>query len=112
MVEAICGGMGVIGVVLIARPPWIFGSGETVSPGRTLGFVMMAVNTLGAAVIFVIMRYIGSRANALFSVSYFGWITSITMAGVMLVVPTQRAPIASIDGLALIYLAAVRISHQ
>jgi drug/metabolite transporter (DMT)-like permease len=108
LIEASCGGAGIIGVVFITRPPFVFGSDAVPHPGRALGFFVMAVNTVGAAVIFVIMRFIGNRADALFSVSYFGWIASSMMACVMLAVPHQRASLASMDAIAVAYLAAVR----
>lgn len=108
LVEAACGGLSIIGVLFITKPPLLFNSSQQESrPYRTLSYIMMTVVVLLAAGIFVITRYIGTRVNVLFFTSYLGWVGCATMSVVMLVLPSQRPPLASLDGQVVVYLVAV-----
>ncbi|KAK4046382.1 hypothetical protein OIV83_006105 [Microbotryomycetes sp. JL201] len=79
--EATTGFVSLFGVVLIAKPTFLFGSKDDVGiePGskpvtaeeRAMAVGIALLGTLGAAGAYLIIRAIGKRANALHSISYF-----------------------------------------
>ncbi|KAF8342493.1 integral membrane protein DUF6 [Amanita rubescens] len=103
--EAVAGIISLLGVVLIARPPFIFGSNghneEKDEHGVTIGHRMIAVcvsliSTLGFTSGFITIRAIGKRAHPLHNMAYLSFPSAIICAaGIILtrtpvVVPTER----------------------
>ncbi|KAM0793653.1 hypothetical protein ACM66B_001084 [Microbotryomycetes sp. NB124-2] len=77
--EATTGFVSLLGVILIAKPTFLFGSRTQADPGatpvtpeeRAMAVGVALLGTLGAAGAYLIIRAIGKRANALHSISYF-----------------------------------------
>jgi drug/metabolite transporter (DMT)-like permease len=110
LVEASCGLVSLVGVVCVVHPPTIFGSAAARPADQAIGFVFVTGGTVAGAVVFVIIRHIGKRADALFSVSYFGYMAALAMGFLMLVEPSQRVDLDQLSLSALFYLVGVRIS--
>lgn len=98
--ELIAGLVALLGVVIIAHPPWLFGevhdglqpkkpSGiDKVSPAqRFLAIVVSIVGVAGAAGAYTMIRVIGNRAHALMSVNYFALLATIGSTVALLVIP-------------------------
>lgn len=101
--EKIGGLISLIGVILIARPTFIFHSGTPhntvvsitpteppyVSPHqRTLAVAMALVGVLGAAGAYTTIRVIGQRAHPLISVNYFAALTTVCSLIGLLTIPS------------------------
>ena len=101
--EKIGGLISLIGVILIARPTFIFYSGTAhntavsipsvrppyVSPHqRTLAVAMALVGVLGAATAYTTIRVIGQRAHPLISVTYFAALTTVFSLIGLLTIPS------------------------
>lgn len=82
--ELVAGLVALLGVIIIAHPPWLFGrvddelgpkkpSGiDKVSPAqRFLAIVVAVLGVAGASGAYTTIRIIGDRAHALMSVNYF-----------------------------------------
>ena len=89
-----------IGVVLIIRPPFLFGvETDTSIPGdnqtvetkdslkRTIATLVALFGTIGTSFVFIIIRFIGNRAHAIMSVSYFSLCTLIISLLGILILP-------------------------
>ena len=79
LLEGICGGISVVGVLLVTRPHFLFGASDdgdpdTASVDRALGFTQVGIATFLAALIFVLLRFLRGRTNPLFFVSYSGMV--------------------------------------
>jgi drug/metabolite transporter (DMT)-like permease len=98
--ELIAGLVALIGVVIIAHPPWIFGevhddlrpkkpSGiDHVSPAqRIIAIAVSILGVAGASGAYTTIRVIGDRAHALMSVNYFALLATIGSAIALLVIP-------------------------
>lgn len=109
--EGICGGVSIIGVLFVIRPPLLFGSQvETSDTGtltQALGFFQAGIGTLLGAIVFVVLRHCRGRVNALFFVSYFGIVTTPLMAFVMWYDEEQRPDWSTFDLPVLLYLAGL-----
>jgi len=101
--EKVGGLISLIGVVLIARPTFIFHSGTAhntfvsitpakppyVSPHqRALAVSIALVGVLGAAGAFSVIRVIGQRAHPLLSVTYFAALTVVCSLIGLLTIPS------------------------
>jgi drug/metabolite transporter (DMT)-like permease len=75
--ELAAGGLSLVGVVLIARPPFLFGSTSsadddgTTPAQRMLGVTIGLVGVIGATGAYVSIRAIGKRASAMHSIASF-----------------------------------------
>jgi drug/metabolite transporter (DMT)-like permease len=103
--EALSGLIALIGVLLIARPAFIFGHEPVVDPlgittlffgspdaelspiQRTLAVLAALLITVAAAIAYATIRVIGPRAHSLVSVNYFAVLATIGSAVVILVHP-------------------------
>lgn len=98
--EAICGLLSLGGVILIAKPNFIFGKeSESETSGdegiessstelRLLATGVGLVGVMGASGVYVVLRKIGKRAHPLLSVSYFALTTCIVTFVSLLVIPS------------------------
>ncbi|KAF2796781.1 hypothetical protein K505DRAFT_415506 [Melanomma pulvis-pyrius CBS 109.77] len=98
--ELIAGLVALVGVIIIAHPPWIFGEvNDEIHPNRksevdevtpTQRFVAIVVSVLGvlgASGAYTTIRVIGDRAHALMSVNYFALLATASSAIALLVIP-------------------------
>jgi drug/metabolite transporter (DMT)-like permease len=98
--EFIAGLVALIGVVIIAHPPWLFGevndelrpkkpSGiDKVTPAqRFIAIVVSIIGVAGASGAYTTIRVIGNRAHALMSVNYFALLATIGSTVALLVIP-------------------------
>lgn len=108
-IEAICGLVSLLGVTCVTRPPFIFGGDATESSPPLIGFALAMSGTFLGAVVFIIVRHIGDRADALFFVLYHGYMAAIVMAILMMFDSAQRIPVARISGPVILYLLGVCI---
>jgi drug/metabolite transporter (DMT)-like permease len=75
--ELVAGGLSLVGVVLIARPPFLFGftsytyDDGTIPAKRMLGVAIGLVGVVGATGAFLSIRAIGKRASAMHSNAFF-----------------------------------------
>ncbi|SCU89152.1 LAME_0E02388g1_1 [Lachancea meyersii CBS 8951] len=86
-VEATGALVSLLGVILIVRPTFLFGSPglqqgndavESNDPrDRLVATLVALLGVLGASNVYIIIRYIGNRAHAIMSVSYFALIACI-----------------------------------
>lgn len=99
LVEAVCGIVSLGGVVLIAKPNFIFGNTSETLPAdesiessstekRLLATGVGLVGVCGASFVYIILRKIGKRAHPLLSVSYFALTCVIVTFGLLLVLPS------------------------
>lgn len=99
LVEGICGIVSLAGVLLIAKPQFIFGSeadNESTNDSiessstekRLLATGVGLFGTVGASLVFIILRKIGNEAHSLLSVSYFALSTVIVCVIAILVTPS------------------------
>jgi drug/metabolite transporter (DMT)-like permease len=92
--ELIAGLVALIGVIIIAHPPWLFGevhddlhpqkpSGiDKVTPTqRFIAIVVSILGVAGASGAYTTIRVIGNRAHALMSVNYFALLATIPGIG-------------------------------
>lgn len=98
--EAICGLLSLGGVLLIAKPNFLFGKeSESETAGddgvessstelRLLASGVGLVGVMGASGVYIILRKIGKRAHPLLSVSYFALSTCIVTFVSLLVIPS------------------------
>ncbi|CCK72133.1 DMT family transporter KNAG_0J00500 [Huiozyma naganishii CBS 8797] len=93
--------VSLIGVVLIVRPPFLFGpatfdpdsdqSVESRNPRERLLATLVAVwGTVGMGSVYIIIRHIGDRAHAIMNVSYFSLVTFVVSIVGILVIPSMR----------------------
>lgn len=87
-VEALGSLISLLGVVLIVRPSFLFGTPELTDSSsqivessdpksRLIATLVGLWGVLGMSCVYIIIRYIGKRAHAIMSVSYFSLITAI-----------------------------------
>ncbi|CDK27580.1 unnamed protein product [Kuraishia capsulata CBS 1993] len=97
-VEAIGGLISFSGVLLIARPEFLFhgrfdsakGDNETHDPAkRLLATGVALVGVLGASGAMISIRYIGKRAHPLLTVSYFALICCVVSCTAILAIPSM-----------------------
>ncbi|KAG0704049.1 drug/metabolite transporter superfamily [Suillus ampliporus] len=105
--QAVAGVCSLLGVIFIARPPFIFGSTPVIPDGRHLpeGNPVQRLAGVGASMISVLgntgaytsMRAIGKRAHPMHFMTFFSlWCTIIALLGIFVlnvpvVYPTPRA---------------------
>lgn len=99
ILEAVCSLFSLGGVVLIAKPTFIFGSAsDTESNGdesvessssekRILATIVGLVGVCGASCVYIILRKIGMHAHPLLSVSYFALTCCVVTFFAILVLP-------------------------
>lgn len=100
VLEGVCAVLSLAGVVLIAKPDFLFGTeGEAEVPEsdsaessssnlRLLATATGLIGVCGASGVYVVLRKIGKLAHPLISVSYFALMTCIITFFVTLVVPS------------------------
>lgn len=89
-----------IGVIIIAHPPWLFGkvdddllpkkpSGvDKVTPTqRFIAIVVSVLGVAGASGAYTLIRVIGDRAHALMSVNYFSLLATVCSMVALLAIP-------------------------
>ncbi|KAL6452754.1 hypothetical protein SBY92_000094 [Candida maltosa Xu316] len=99
ILEAICSIFSLAGVLLIAKPSFIFGNesakesngDESVesssSEKRILATIVGLVGVCGAACVYIVLRKIGMHAHPLLSVSYFALTCCVVTFVAILVIP-------------------------
>ncbi|KAI2634511.1 DUF6-domain-containing protein [Xylaria nigripes] len=89
--EALCGLISLGGVLLIARPSFIFGSVSSTpsvdSTQRAFAILCSILGTFAAATSYGVIRMIGKRVHSLISVNYFAMISTIGSATIILIHP-------------------------
>ncbi|SCW01699.1 LAFE_0E05358g1_1 [Lachancea fermentati] len=95
VIEAVGGLISLFGVILIVRPTFLFGpvvssegsSAESSNPhDRLIATLVALFGTLNASNVWIVIRYIGRRAHAIMSVTYFSFITFIiSLLGILLI---------------------------
>lgn len=98
--ELVAGLVALIGVIIIAHPPWLFGeihdelhpqkpSGiDKVSPAqRFVAIVVSILGVAGASGAYTTIRIIGDRAHALMSVNYFALLATVGSTIALLTIP-------------------------
>ena len=98
--ELLAGLVALIGVIIIAHPPWLFGEvHDDLHPKKPTGidkvtptqrFIAIVVSVLGvagASGAYTMIRVIGDRAHALMSVNYFALLATVGSAVALLVIP-------------------------
>lgn len=98
--ELIAGLVALIGVVIIAHPPWLFGDVndelhpkkptdiDKVTPAqRFIAIVVSVLGVAGASGAYTMIRVIGDRAHALMSVNYFALLATVGSTVALLVIP-------------------------
>lgn len=97
-----------VGVVLIVRPPFLFGSlayanddtaelTESFDPAessdprdRLIASLVALMGAFGAGSVYVVIRYIGQKAHAIMAVSYFSLVTLVVSTIGVLVIPSMQ----------------------
>jgi drug/metabolite transporter (DMT)-like permease len=98
--ELVAGLVALIGVIIIAHPPWLFGDVhdelrpksstgiDKVTPAqRFVAIVVSIVGVAGASGAYTTIRVIGDRAHALMSVSYFALLATLGSALALVAIP-------------------------
>ncbi|EGV66849.1 hypothetical protein CANTEDRAFT_112347 [Yamadazyma tenuis ATCC 10573] len=101
LVEAMCGLVSLCGVMLIAKPHFLFGSEADKEAGsaddsvessstekRLLATGVALLGALAAASVFIILRKIGNSAHPLISVSFFSMVTVVISSISIIVIPS------------------------
>ncbi|KAI1332262.1 hypothetical protein F5Y16DRAFT_394336 [Xylariaceae sp. FL0255] len=83
--EALAGFISMAGVLLIARPEFLFRTdsptvGAPSSPHRAVAVIFAILGTFGAATAYSTIRQIGKRAHSLISVNYFAVLSTVGSA--------------------------------
>lgn len=86
-VEALCSIIALFGVLLITRPSFLHMSQDSTEPGsgiiegnahqRVVGSIYAFVGMLSASTIYIIIKRIGNRADAILSVTYFSMMVCV-----------------------------------
>lgn len=96
LLEGICALVSLAGVLLIAKPSFLFGnsalegSQDANSGKRMVAIVMAMAGVAGASVVYVLLRKIGKLAHPLISVSYFALVTCIATFSATVFVPSLQ----------------------
>ncbi|ORY35389.1 EamA-like transporter family-domain-containing protein [Naematelia encephala] len=106
--EVVSGFCSLIGVVLVSRPPFLFGhlddqtpippddvgslpvpgeAGDVDTPGRMIAVFWTLVTVMTSAVAYVVIRAIGNKASAMHSMAYFSYMCTIVCSLALLVMP-------------------------
>ncbi|KAF2852136.1 hypothetical protein T440DRAFT_52426 [Plenodomus tracheiphilus IPT5] len=98
--ELFAGLVALMGVIIIAHPPWLFGevhdelrpkkpSGiDRVTPSqRFIAIVVSVLGVAGASGAYTMIRVIGDRAHALMSVNYFALLATVGSTIALLAIP-------------------------
>lgn len=95
----VAGIVSFVGVIIIARPPWLFPNHEEETPSanatlRTLAVTFLLIGSVTATVSYTIIRGIGYRAHALISVNYYAFMSTLGAAVFIVFTPsiTFRLP--------------------
>lgn len=96
--EAIGSIVSLCGVILIVRPSFLFGtpsapldSAESEDTrDRLTATIVALIGVLGASAVYIIIRFIGNKAHAIMSVSYFSLIVTIISFVGILVIPSMK----------------------
>lgn len=93
VLEGVCALVSLGGVVLVAKPDFLFGSKEPEageSTSTTLRLAATAVGLIGvcgASSVYIVLRKIGTAAHPLISVSFFALTTCLVATVAILIVP-------------------------
>lgn len=90
LAEALGGAASMVGVVLIARPSFLFGADldQTVGdPHRLVATLFALVGVVCASSVYIIIRFVGRRVHALVLVNYFASSTVVLSFIGLLVIP-------------------------
>lgn len=90
--------VSLVGVVVIVRPPFLFGTPETVdtvvessNPRERLIATLVALwGAFGMASVYIIIRFIGDRAHAIMNVSYFSLVTLVIALIGIIFIPSMK----------------------
>jgi drug/metabolite transporter (DMT)-like permease len=99
--ELLAGLLALLGIVIIAHPPWLFGEiDDSLNPKkpatgldkitpaqRFIAIVVSLVGVLGASGAYTTIRIIGDRAHALMSVGYFALLATLGSGIALLAIP-------------------------
>jgi drug/metabolite transporter (DMT)-like permease len=101
--ELLAGLIALLGVIIIAHPPWLFGRVaddnflpskppsdgiDKVTPTQRLTAIVLALlGVIGASGAYTLIRVIGDRAHALMSVNYFALLSTVGSTIALLVIP-------------------------
>ncbi|CCF56679.1 hypothetical protein KAFR_0B03830 [Kazachstania africana CBS 2517] len=86
------------GVILIIRPPFLFGQtegganekAESSNPEeRLVGSMIGLLGTLGISCVYIIIRRIGKRAHAIMNVAYFSLVTAVISLFGIIFIPSM-----------------------
>lgn len=86
LLEGACAVLSLGSVLLIAKPDFLFGHEKT-NHLRMVATGMGLVGVLGASLVYIVLRKIGTQAHPLILVSYFALITCMLTLLITLVVP-------------------------
>ncbi|CCE63476.1 hypothetical protein TPHA_0E03870 [Tetrapisispora phaffii CBS 4417] len=99
--------ISLLGVVLIIRPEFIFGSRGMSSDGNDLSVVSSdpherliaslvgLAGVFGASIVYIVIRFIGNKAHAIMSVSYFSMVTAVISLIGIIIIPSMTFQIPS-----------------
>lgn len=90
--------VSLVGVILIVRPPFLFGTPtnvdtavESSNPRERLIATLVALwGAFGMASVYIIIRFIGKRAHAIMNVSYFSLVTLIIALIGIVLIPSMK----------------------
>ncbi|GMK59102.1 hypothetical protein CspeluHIS016_0701170 [Cutaneotrichosporon spelunceum] len=126
--EAVSGLVSLCGIVLISRPPFLFGNGHDDPPSiepearvrlgdkvgvdedgaaRMIGATWAVVGVAFSATAYLTIRHIGTRASALHSISYFSMVCTIATGFAMLLFPQNLNWPGDVYGFCLVILIGV-----
>nr|WPS94662.1 farnesyl diphosphate synthase [Naematelia aurantialba] len=107
--ELVSGFCSLAGVVLVSRPPFLFGpsdaqqplpppddvgslpvpgeAGDIDTPGRMLAVFWALICVLASSCAYVVIRAVGDKANAMHSMAYFAYMCTVVCSLALLVLP-------------------------
>lgn len=87
-----------IGVILIVRPPFLFGSSTTVDTGvesnnpaeKLFAALVALLGAFAMAGVYIVIRYLGNQVDAIMNVSYFALVTVIVSLVGIIMIPSMK----------------------
>lgn len=113
-----CGLLSMFGVLLVTQPDVfsLFGSSSNSNDSdagtgkyehRAIGYIQAILAVLASSMAFVVIRHVGTKAHALFSVYYFSCCTAVVAAGLIVFSPNQRLEWEMVDGQVVVMVGLV-----
>ncbi|KAG8435216.1 hypothetical protein GDO86_013239 [Hymenochirus boettgeri] len=116
VLDIVCMLFTVTGVILIARPPFLFGSQfenlEVNYTDRLKGTIAALTGAVSASLTFVVLRKMGKSVHYLLSVWYYAVIGLIECVIALFVLGEWRIPACGIDRLYLIFIGVLGVGGQ